>query len=137
MLGLDAFHLLLGQSPGDIAGAAEGAALGAAVGLGTWLGHRSGSLRTTFATAALTGGGAGVAIAALGGHLMGGSLDQLARHMPYSRLRLDHIGAYVGEDELRAVSQIVTAGLEGALFGACVAGALHFARRALDAAAVG
>ncbi|WBY09363.1 transcriptional regulator [Sphingomonas sp. 7/4-4] len=33
LLGLDAFNLLLGQSPGDITGAAEGAMLGAAVGL--------------------------------------------------------------------------------------------------------
>ena len=33
LLGLDAFNLLLGQSPGDITGAAEGVLLGGAVGL--------------------------------------------------------------------------------------------------------
>lgn len=133
LLGLDAFNLLLGQSPGDIAGAAEGAGLGAAVGLGAWLGQRSGSLRATVASAAVAGGAAGVAITALGGQLMGGSLDQLARHLPYSRLRLDHIGALAGEAAFGPASQIITGGLEGALFGACVAAAMLLARRSLDA----
>src|SRR5687768_12892074 len=40
LLGLDAFNLLLGRSPGDITGAAEGALLGGAVGLGAWLAGR-------------------------------------------------------------------------------------------------
>lgn len=40
LLGLDAFNLLFGQSPGDITGAAEGMLLGGAVGLGVWLGAR-------------------------------------------------------------------------------------------------
>ncbi|RYD96723.1 MAG: transcriptional regulator, partial [Sphingomonadales bacterium] len=46
LLGLDAFNLLLGHSPGDFAGGLEGAVLGGAVGLGGWLAHRrSASLR--------------------------------------------------------------------------------------------
>ena len=40
LLGLDAFNLLLGRSPGDITGAAEGLVLGAAVGLGAWIAAR-------------------------------------------------------------------------------------------------
>ena len=37
LLGLDAFSLLVGQSPGDITGAMEGLILGGAVGLAVWL----------------------------------------------------------------------------------------------------
>ena len=44
LLGLDAFNLLFGQSPGDITGAAEGALLGGAVGLGAWLASRGAGL---------------------------------------------------------------------------------------------
>src|SRR3990170_6125461 len=62
LLGLDAFNLLLGQSPGDITGAAEGALLGGAVGVGAWLADRGASalsIRRRIAYAALAGGGAG------------------------------------------------------------------------------
>ena len=135
LLGLDAFNLLLGRSPGDITGAAEGALLGGAVGLGTWLGSRGPgppSLRRGMAAAALAGGGAGVLIPMLGGRLMGGSLDLLARSFPDSRLRLDQIGGLFGESGFGPVSQIVTGGIEGALFGGCVAGAMIVARRSLS-----
>lgn len=37
LIGLDAFNLLFGQSPGAITGAAEGALIGGALGLGAWL----------------------------------------------------------------------------------------------------
>jgi hypothetical protein len=40
LIGLDAFSLFIGQSPGDITGAAEGACIGAAVGLGAWIANR-------------------------------------------------------------------------------------------------
>jgi DNA-binding winged helix-turn-helix (wHTH) protein len=135
LLGLDAFNLLFGQSPGDITGAAEGALLGGAVGLGAWLGSRGAgppSLRRSVAAAGLAGGGAGILIPVLGGRLMGGSLDLLARSFPDSRLRLDQIGGLFGESGFGPVSQIVTGGLEGALFGGCVAGAMLLARRGLS-----
>ena len=135
LLGLDAFNLLFGQSPGDITGAAEGALLGAAVGFGAWLGNRgtgSLSLRRSIAAASLAGGGAGLLIPLLGGRLMGGSLDLLARRFPDSRLRLDQIGALFGESGFGPISQIVTGGLEGALFGCCVVGAMMIARRELE-----
>jgi hypothetical protein len=62
---------------------------------------------------------------------MGGSLDLLARAFPESRLRLDPIGALFGESGFGPVTQIVTGGLEGALFGGCIVGALVLARRSL------
>ena len=116
LLGLDAFNLLLGRSPGDITGAAEGALLGGAVGLGAWLacrGARPLSLRRSVAVAGLAGGGAGILIPLLGGRLMGGSLDLLARQFPDSRLRMDQIGALFGETGFGPISQIVTGGAEG------------------------
>jgi DNA-binding winged helix-turn-helix (wHTH) protein len=131
-LGLDAFNLLLGHSPGDITGPFEGVALGGAVGLGVWLGSAGAgraSLRRSALVAALTGGAAGVVIALLGGRMMGGSLDLLARSFPSSRLRLDQIGALLGESGFGPVSQAVTSGLEAALFGGCVAAAMLLVRR--------
>lgn len=135
LLGLDAFRLLLGQSPGDITGAGEGALLGGAVGLGCWVAMRGtgpGSLRRGVVAAALAGGGAGILIPLLGGRLLGGSLDMLARHVPNSRLRLDPIGSLFGEPGFGPISQIVTGGMEGALFGGCIAGAMILARRNLE-----
>lgn len=131
LLGLDAFELLLGHAPGDITGAAEGLALGGAVGLGAWLAGTRSSLRRGAAFAALAGGAGGLLIPALGGRLMAGSLDLLARSFPASRFRLDPIGALLGEPDFGPVSRIVTGGLEGALFGACIVGAMILARRGL------
>ena len=133
LLGLDAFNLLLGGSPGDITGGAEGAVLGGAVGFGAWLASRSRSLRRGVAAAALFGTAAGMLIPALGGRLMGGSLDLLARGFPGSRLRFDPVGGLVGETGFGPISRVVTGGLEGALFCGCIVGAMIAARRSLDA----
>ena len=129
LLGIDAFNLLLGRSPGDITGGAEGAALGAAVGLGAWLSNRT-SLRRGAAYAGAAGGLAGALIVLFGGLLMGGSLDLLGRSFPSSRLRIDQLGALVGEDGFGPISRLVTGALEGGLFSACVIGAMILARRA-------
>ena len=132
LLGLDAFNLLLGRSPGDITGAAEGALLGAAVGLGAWLAGRGGPpmpLRRSMIVAGAVGAVAGMLIPLLGGRLMGGSLDLLARAFPGSRLRLDQIGALFGENGFGPISQIVTGGLEGLLFAAGIVGAIIVAQR--------
>ena len=131
LFGLDAFNLLLGRSPGEITGATEGALLGGAVGFGAWLGGRSRSLRRGMAAAALAGGAAGMLIPALGGRLIGGSLDLLAHGFPNSRLRFDPVGGLVGESGFGPISQIATGGLEGALFGGCIVGAMIAARRSL------
>ncbi len=129
LIGIDTFNLLLGQAPRDITGASEGLMLGAAVGLGAALSWQWRSLRNGVAFAALAGAVAGVLIALLGGRLMAGSLASLAERFPDSRLRLDRIGAWFGEDGLGPVGQIVTGALEGALFAAFIVGAMALTRR--------
>ncbi len=134
LLGLDAFNLLFGRSPGDITGAPEGALLGGAVGLGAVLAGGGASARPLaerIAAAGATGAAVAVLIPVVGGRLMGGSLDLLARGFPGSNLRLDPIGEMVGERGFGPLSQMLTAGLEGFLFGACIVGAMLLARRRL------
>ncbi|HEY6816312.1 MAG TPA: transcriptional regulator [Croceibacterium sp.] len=136
LLGLDAFNLLFGAAPRDMTGAAEGTVLGGAVGLAAWLagaGTGPRSLRLGASMAALAGAAAGAGIALLGGRLMAGSLDLLARSFPNSRLRLDPIGQLLGEGSLGPVSLVVTSALEGALLGGCVVGAMIIARKTLAA----
>ena len=137
LVGVDAFDLLLGRSPGDITGPFEGILLGGAVGLGAWLASRGPGrhgLRRGAVIAAIAGGIAGLLIPLLGGRLMGGSLDLLASSFPDSRLRLDQIGAVFGESGFGPISETVTAGLEGALFGGCVVAAMILARRTIGRA---
>jgi DNA-binding winged helix-turn-helix (wHTH) protein len=127
LLGLDAFNLLLGQSPGDITGAPEGLLLGASVGFGLWFGNRNGAspwTRRSVGAATIAGAIAGLVIPLLGGRMMGGSLDLLAHSFPNSRLRLDQIGALFGEVGFGRVAQAATGALEGALFGACIVAAM-------------
>lgn len=134
LLGLDAFNLLFGQSPGSITGGPEGALLGAAVGLSAWLASRGGAtLGRGIGVAGFAGAIAGILIHLLGGRLMAGSLDLLANHFPTSRIRLDQIGALFGERTFGPVSQIIVGGLEGLLFASCVVGAMILARRRLGA----
>lgn len=132
LLGLDALNLLFGHSPGNITGAAEGAALGGAIGLGTWLARRAATFEQGMAWGGIAGGAAGALIALLGGRMMAGSLELLARSFPDSRVRLDAIWHLFGEPDFGPVSRIATGGFEGLLFGACVVGAMLFARRRLS-----
>ncbi len=133
LLGLDAFNLLLGRSPGDITGAAEGLVLGATVGLGAWLASRPArpSLRRGASIAALCGAAAGLLRPWLGGRLLGGRRVLLARTFPDSRLRLDSVGAALGESGFGPTTQLVTGALEGALCAGCVVGALILAQKTL------
>ena len=62
---------------------------------------------------------------------MGGSLALLADTFPGSRLQLDQLGAMFGESGFGPVTQLVTGGLEGALFGGCVVAAMLYAERRL------
>lgn len=137
LLGLDAFSLLLGRSPAGIAGALEGLVLGGAVGLGAWLAgrQRSVSMRGRIAIAGLAGAAGGIIVPLLGGRLMVGSLDLLARTFPDSRLRLGPLGALAGDRDFGLAAQLVTGGAEGALFAACIVGALLRARDRLNGAA--
>ena len=61
--------------------------------------------------------------------LLGGSIYELARLLPQSRLRFDQIGGLFGESGFGPISQIVTAGLEGMLFAAGVTAAILLAQR--------
>jgi DNA-binding winged helix-turn-helix (wHTH) protein len=135
LLGVDAFNLLFGQSPGSITGGAEGALLGGAVGLGAWLagrGQGDRSIRRSIAIAALPGAIAGLLITLLGGKLMAGSLALLTGQFPGSRLRLDPIGMMFGENGLGPVSQMATGAMEGALLSGSIVGAMLLARRTLN-----
>ncbi len=124
LLGMDAFRLLFGRAPGDMTGAVEGLLLGAAVGLGLWLASRGPEERPYgLAWAAVAAGVAGLLIPLIGGRLMGGSLTLLSEAFPESALRLEPLAG------LGRLSQILDAGLEGALFGACVVGAMLSASR--------
>ena len=129
LVGLDAFALLLGQSPGDMTGAPEGLILGAAVGLAAWLArHHALSLARSAAVGGVVAGLSGIAISLAGGTFLGGSLDFLLRRFPESRFRLDAIGALFGESGFGATSRAVTSGIECLLFGACIVGAMFFVR---------
>lgn len=129
LLGLDAFTLLVGHSPADITGAMEGLILGATVGLATFLGLKTASIGRAMGLSAALGALAGTAIALLGGRLMLGSMAMLTRGFPQSRLRVDHFGRYFGESGFGPTALTVTAALEGALFTACVVGAIVLAQR--------
>jgi DNA-binding winged helix-turn-helix (wHTH) protein len=129
MLGLDALNLLFGHAPANMTGAPEGSLLGVALGYGAWASRDSVRVSRGLAWGALTGGAAGALIPFLGGHLLGGSLDLLARQFPDSHIHLDGIARLLGETEFGRLSQAVTGAIEGLVFGAGVVGALALARR--------
>ncbi len=134
LLGIDAFNLLFGRTPAGITGGMEGAALGLAVGLAT---HLGGGIDTRkwwrpVLVAAGTGAAIGVLITVTGGHLLGGSLDLLARSFSESRLQLDSISRYFGEVRFGETTQVILGGLEGLIFTSGVVGALVASRIAED-----
>lgn len=126
LLGLDAFRLLFGIAPEGMTGGLEGLVLGFAVGIGLMVGGGLDSrqrLRAMVVTASTTGV-AGVMIALFGGELMSGSLNLLSRSFSGSHLRFDPFGQFFGETEFGVITQTTLAGVEGFLFGACLAGAI-------------
>jgi DNA-binding winged helix-turn-helix (wHTH) protein len=132
LLGMDAFNLLVGHSPAEITGAAEGAMLGGGAGLGAWLAGRMSMRRAAFC-AALIGAAAGLLIALSGGRLLGGSLASLAGAFPQSRLRLDLLGGWFGEQGFGPVTNTVTCALEGMLFTAGLVAAITIGQRRMQA----
>jgi DNA-binding winged helix-turn-helix (wHTH) protein len=133
LLGLDAFTLLVGRSPGDITGAGEGAVIGAAVGLAAGLALRGGSVRRGAAVAGTCGAAAGVLILLAGGRLMLESLELLAAGFPGSRLHMDEISRPFADAGLDRIVHLLDAGVETGLFSACVVGAILLARRGFAA----
>lgn len=131
LIGVDTSNLLFGYAPGDVTGAFEGVLLGAAVGLAFWLAQirYADSVRRSGLVAALIVGATGAFIPLLGGRMLGGSLDLLATSFPNSRLHFGRIGMLFGETGFGPRTEIITGGLEGALFGACVVMALTLHRK--------
>lgn len=130
LLGLDAFSLLYGSAPETMTGGMEGVVIGAGVGLGLWFARKSGPVRLW--PAALIGLVIGVAIPALGGKLLGGSLVAVAQMLPQSQFRPDEIGALVGENGFGPVSAMASGALESLLFVGGVVWAMSLARRQMD-----
>jgi hypothetical protein len=134
LLSLDAFHLVIGRSPGNVTGGFEGLVLGAAAGLGAMLAARRrdvAGLRRSLVPAALAGGGAGALIPLLGGRMMAGSLDLMSRSIPGAQLRIDGL---FGGGGLDLASQLVLGMAEGALFVTLLVGGIELAARARKAA---
>jgi len=129
LLAHDAFTLLIGHAPSEIAGPLEGVLVGAVTGVAAAIAVRV-SLRIGVAVALALGSAAGALVSLAGGRLMGGSLASLSDAFPDSRLRLDGIGAMFGETSFGPASQTVTAGLEAALFASMVVAAMVLAGRA-------
>jgi DNA-binding winged helix-turn-helix (wHTH) protein len=132
LLGLDAFTLLVGRSPGDITGGGEGAVLGAAVGIAAGLALSGSSVRRGAAIAAACGAAAGMLLVQIGGRLMLGSLELLAGGFPGSRLRLGELSRPFADATLNRLVHLFDAGVEGALFAGCVVAAMVLARRRLE-----
>lgn len=128
LLGLDAFNLLFGAAPDQIAGGFEGLILGGATGVAAGAIGRATPGRILVA-AGIQGGLAGLFIASLGGRLMAGSLAALASQFPASRLSLQPLGKLFGETGFGVISRFGTSALEGALFAVCVVGAILLAKR--------
>ncbi|MGF1549478.1 MAG: transcriptional regulator [Sphingomonadaceae bacterium] len=134
ILATDSFHILLGRTPESFTGGLEGAALGAALAAGARLGGgieaRSWrpSVAAAFACAAM-----GAAISIGGGKLVGGSLAELAGAFEDSRLDLDLLGRFSGENMFGPVAQAIAAGMEGFVFGLCVTAGMLIAHRARPA----
>ena len=110
LLGLDAFTLLVGRSPGNITGGSEGALIGAAVGVAAAAAFRGSSARRGALLGTASGGAAGVAILLLGGRLMLGSLELLISGFPNSRLRLDQISHPFARSMLNRLVHVISGG---------------------------
>ena len=109
----------------------EGLLLGGGVGLSAWLAFPRGSLRKAAAIAVPLGAISGIAATLLGGRLLLGSLVLLEGEFKGSKLRVDRMGALFGESTFGPVTQLVTSGLEGALFAGCVVVAMTHAQKRL------
>lgn len=130
LIGIDAFTLVFGHAPTAMTGGVEGTILGAATGLAAWLGLNGKPLRMRRAAgiAAALGALAGLLATAIGGELLGGSLDLLAREYR-SSFDLAAIGALFGEPGFGPATRALTAALEGALFSAFLVGAMALVAR--------
>jgi DNA-binding winged helix-turn-helix (wHTH) protein len=123
LLGVDGFNLFFGRAPTEVTGGPEGAVLGAALAIGLVVAGGAGPWWRPVIGAGVSTAAAGAIIPAVGGNLLGGSLEHLARTFTGSRLELDALGRFFGELHFGETTQVVLGGLEGLLFGIFVAAA--------------
>jgi hypothetical protein len=100
-------------------GGLEGLVLGAAAGLGYALGtfgDANRRWRVVLVSGVATGLG-GVALALLGRHLVGSSLDLMAGTFAGSQVGLEPLARLFGEEHLRPMTRAIISGFEGLLFG--------------------
>jgi hypothetical protein len=126
LIGVDAFNLLFGASPKGMTGAFEGMALGGAIGLACYISclRLSPAPFRAALVGALATGVVGAIIPLLGGRMMGGSLEMLTQSFPDSQLTVGRIGLLLGDNGFHGLTQAVTGGLEGLLFGGCIVGGI-------------
>lgn len=130
-LGRDGIGLLTGEALGRVTGIYEGLVLGAAVGLAGWLVLREdASPAPRLACVAMVLGLlAGFLIDTGGGRLLGGSLYALQHSLGDTQLRLESIGALVGESTFGPTARFATAIGEGAVFVLAIATGLLVLKR--------
>lgn len=122
LLGLDALRLLAGNAPPAMTGALEGLAMGLVVGLGLAITRfRRDKPVVSMSAAAALGALAGLAIIALGGTLMAGSLLALVGSFPAASL--SQAAAPNG------LWLVLTGAFEGGLFAAGIVAGMDFRRR--------
>ncbi|HTU99631.1 MAG TPA: transcriptional regulator [Luteitalea sp.] len=126
---------LFGRDIPDMGGPLEGLVLGAATGLGYAIATRRLSqggmatprgwsrARVALITGAVAGLG-GLALALVGGNLVGASLDLMAGTFAGSQVGLEPFARLLGEGRLRPVTKMVVSGLEAFAFGVGVASGL-------------
>lgn len=129
VLGLDLFHLLLGQAPDHMTGAPEGALLGAAVALGLMADRSGAGAPRAIAATALACAAAGAVIVLAGGTLMAGSLDSLAASIARPDAPAGLIAPFFAAVRFDGEVEVLLAAVEGLLFGAGMAAAIGLVRR--------
>ena len=127
LVGLDLFKVLAGVGVGPVTGLLEGGIVGMMAGGASALALRYRAWRGV-ALAALLGASGGALLALAGGRLMAGSLLLLDRTVAESRLRMDGIGALLGEPQFGTSALVASAALEAAVFVTCVALAVRRAQ---------
>jgi hypothetical protein len=123
---------MFGREVTDIGGWIEGVAIGAAAGLGYavstsplpgggFAGPRGGARARTALVTGLSCATAAVLLNLAGGHLVGSSLDALASVFEGSDVGLAPLAQFLGEQQLRPVTQTIVSAFEGLMFGAGLA----------------
>lgn len=124
LVGIDLFEVLAGVGVGPVTGLLEGGVVGVLAGGACALTLRYPGWQGA-ALAALLGASGGALLSLAGGRLMAGSLALLDRTVAESRMRIDGLGALLGEPQFGHASLAASSALETAVFVTCVALALQ------------